>query len=253
MFVRVLLTVFLIASVLCPVTAQQPQSPPPPPQKSTTTQQQTPPDVDSQDVVRITTNLVQIDAVVTKDGKHVIDLQPEEFELFEDGHPQTITNFSYISNVPTEASTNVAKTPPPNNKDKTAPPVPPAVARPQDVRRTVALVVDDLGMSFQSVSLARSQARKFINEQLQPNDLVAIIHTSGEVGALQQFTTDRRMIYNAIDRLRWYPCSRPEFMCLLRWARQHLESTLRVEVCGNQKHSASAQVHRGGNARFAGT
>jgi VWFA-related protein len=69
------------------------------------------------------------------------------------------------------------------------------------------LVVDDLGMAFESVSRARSQARKFISE-LQPNDLVAIIHTSGEVGALQQFTTDRRMIYNAIDRLRWYPCSR---------------------------------------------
>lgn len=204
MFIRVLLAVFLIASVLCSVIAQQQ---PPPPQKSTTTQPQTL-DVDSQDVVRITTNLVQIDAVVTKDGKQVIDLNPEDFELFEDGHPQTITNFSYISNVATESSTKVSKSPPANLKDKTAPPVLPAVARPQDVRRTVALVVDDLGMSFQSVSLARSQARKFINEQLQPNDLVAIIHTSGEVGALQQFTTDRRMINDAIDHLRWYPCSR---------------------------------------------
>ncbi len=207
MFVRILLAGSLIASILCSVIAQQPQSPPPPPPKSRTTQQPTP-DVDSQDVVRITTNLVQIDAVVTKDGKHVTDLRPEEFELFEDDHPQTITNFSYISNVPTEPSTNISKPPAANLKDKAAPPVLPAVARPQDVRRTVALVVDDLGMSFQSVSLARSQARKFINEQLQPNDLVAIIHTSGEVGALQQFTTDRRMIHNAIDHLRWYPCSR---------------------------------------------
>src|SRR5258705_9703008 len=189
MFVRVLLAVFLIGAVLCSVTAHQ--QPPPPPQKSPTTQQQAPPDVDSQDVVRITTNLVQIDAVVTRDGKHVIDLKPEEFELFEDGHPQTITNFSYISNVPTEASTNVAKPPPSNYKDKTAPPVLPAVARPQDVRRTVALGVDDLGMSFKSVSLARSQARKFVNEQLQHNDLVAIIHTSIELGPIEQFTIDR--------------------------------------------------------------
>jgi VWFA-related protein len=37
---------------------------------------------------------------------------------------------------------------------------------------------------------------------------VAVIHTSGEVGALQQFTTDRRMLENSIDHLRWYPCSR---------------------------------------------
>src|SRR5207247_5924424 len=41
-----------------------------------------------------------------------------------------------------------------------------------------------------------------------PNCLVAILRTCGELGALQQFTTDKRMLYNAIDRLRWHPCSR---------------------------------------------
>ena len=201
---KLVLTGFLLASIVCSAVAQQ-QSPTEP-QKPVTPQQQAQPEVDSQDVVRITTNLVQIDAVVTKDGKHVTDLKPEDFELFEDGRPQTITNFSYISNV--SSSPSAAPPPPSNYKDKTAAPVLPAVAQPRDVRRTVAVVVDDLGMSFQSVALARTQLRKFVNEQLQPNDLVAIIHTSGEVGALQQFTTDRRMIYNSIDRLRWYPCSR---------------------------------------------
>lgn len=208
MLARLLVAGFLSASTLCLVFAQQPQSPSPAQKSPTSPQQQVSPEVEAQDVVRITTNLVQIDAVVTKDGKHVTDLKPEDFELFEDGHPQTITNFSYISNVPETPSTNSSTPPPSNYKDKTAPPVLPAVARPHDVRRTIALVVDDLGMSFQSISLARSQARKFVSEQLQPNDLVAIIHTSGDVGALQQFTTDRRMIYKAIDRLRWYPCSR---------------------------------------------
>lgn len=201
---KLLLTVSLLASIVCSAVAQQ-QSPTEP-QKPVTPQQQAQPEVDSQDVVRITTNLVQIDAVVTKDGKHVTDLKPEDFELFEDGRPQTITNFSYVSNV--SSSPSAAPPQPSNYKDKAAVPVLPAVAQPRDVRRTVAVVVDDLGMSFQSVALARTQLRKFVNEQLQPNDLVAIIHTSGEVGALQQFTTDRRMIYNSIDRLRWYPCSR---------------------------------------------
>jgi len=37
-------------------------------------------------VVRITTNLVQVDAVVTDNkGKLVTDLKPEEIEIFEDG------------------------------------------------------------------------------------------------------------------------------------------------------------------------
>jgi len=206
MIQRTFLSLMLLVALVPRATGQQPQQrPTTEPPKPATAPPQNPPETESQDVVKITTNLVQVDAVVTKDGKQITDLKGEDFQLFEDGKPQTITEFSYISNVPT-APSNVAATPP--AKDKNAAPVIPPAGRPHDVRRTIALVIDDLGMSFQSVSLARSQARKFINEQLQPNDLVAIIHTSGEVGALQQFTTDRRVIYNAIDRLRWYPCSR---------------------------------------------
>ena len=52
-----------------------------------------------EDVVKITTNLVQIDAVVTKNGKMVTNLKAEDFEIFEDGRRQEITSFAFISNV----------------------------------------------------------------------------------------------------------------------------------------------------------
>lgn len=42
---------------------------------------QTNPAADKDDVVRITTNLVQVDAVVTKDGKPVTNLTAEDFEI----------------------------------------------------------------------------------------------------------------------------------------------------------------------------
>src|SRR4030095_5151120 len=38
---------------------------------------------------------------------------------------------------------------------------------------------------------------------LQPDDLVAIIRTSGGIGALQSFTTDRRQLYAAVDKVKW--------------------------------------------------
>jgi len=200
MYGKAFLSALLLSSLLLPIRGQQTQPAPSP------APQRTPPAADEQDVVRITTNLVQVDAVVTKDGKQVTDLSAEDFDLFEDGKPQKITHFSYVSNVPSANPTQTAA--PPVKKDAIAAPVAPAVARPNDVRRTMALVIDDLGMSFESVSRVRKQARKFIDEKLQPNDLVAIIRTGGEVGALQQFTTDKRMLYNAIDHLRWHPCSR---------------------------------------------
>ncbi|HEX8423473.1 MAG TPA: VWA domain-containing protein, partial [Pyrinomonadaceae bacterium] len=84
-----------------------------------------------------------------------------------------------------------------------APPVASSRLRYQQVRRTIALVVDDLGLSFASTNWTKVALRKFVDEQLQPGDLVAIIRTSSGVGTLQQFTTDRRLLHAAIERLRW--------------------------------------------------
>ena len=169
---------------------------------------------DKDDVVRITTNLVQIDAVVTKNGKAVTDLKAEDFEIYEDGKKQTITSFAYISNVP-GVPTSAARDSAAPKKNETG--VPPTVPIQRNVsRRTVAIVVDDLGLSAESMVHVRRQVRKFIAEQVQPNDLVAVIRTGGEMGALQQFTNDKRMLNRAVEMLRWNPCGRVGVMVLPR-------------------------------------
>ena len=209
--------VLLCASLASAPARQQPQQPAPRPAPSPPQPQQSPPppppvETDDDDVVRITVNLVQMDVVVTdKKGRQVTDLRAEDFEVFEDGRPQQITNFSYISNTPArpagEPEAKVARGKG-QNADKLAPPLPPARLRPEQVRRTMALVVDDLGLSFTSVYQARQALKKFVDEQMQPNDLVAIIRTSAGVGALQQFTSDKRQLYAAIERVRWYAAGR---------------------------------------------
>jgi VWFA-related protein len=157
---------------------------------------------DEDDVVRITSNLVQIDAVVTdKKGRQVTDLKAEEFEILADGKPQKISNFSYVRNVAEPEAT-----PAPLAEDKsgvTAPP--PARLRPEQVRRTVAFVFNDLEMSWESVYYARRAIKKFVDEQMQPGDFVAILPASGGSGALQQFTNDKRLLGAAIKNLRWQP------------------------------------------------
>jgi VWFA-related protein len=150
------------------------------------------------DVVRITTNLVQVDAVVTdKNGKPITDLKPEELQLLEDNRPQKLTHFSYIA----AGTTEPAK---PVDRDNKLPDIPPDRLRPEDVRRTIALVVDDLGLSFQSTHFVRRALKQFVDQQMQSGDLVAIIRTSGGIGALQQFTSDKRQLYAAIDHIKWY-------------------------------------------------
>src|SRR5689334_23551755 len=101
---RVSLAILLSLSTLLPALGQ------------TTTQR---PD-EKDEVVKITTNLVQVDAVVTKDGKMVTNLTADDFEIYEDGKKQEITSFAFISNV-------AGATPPPVTPTKEKPgTIPPA-------------------------------------------------------------------------------------------------------------------------------
>ena len=189
-FLALLLSFFIFLPALAQTKPAAPQQP------------QKPAD-DQDDVVKITTNLVQVDAVVTKDGKVVKDLTADDFEIYEDGKKQTITSFAFISNVPAAAPQPVAA-----SKEKPGSIPPPRPINPNEPHRTIAFVVDDLGISAESMGQVRKQLRKFVNEQLQPNDLVAIIRTGGEMGALQQFTNDKRLLNRAVDQLRWNMCNR---------------------------------------------
>ena len=159
---------------------------------------------DENDIVRITTNLIQLDATVTdKYGKIITDLKSEDFEILANGKPQPITNFSFVTiePQPTAQPTSANK-----KANESAVPLPPVRLRPGQIKRTIALVFDDLTLwQPQSASTAKRAVKKFVDEQMQPGDLVAIIRTGKSVGALQQFTSDKQLLYAAIERLRYNP------------------------------------------------
>jgi VWFA-related protein len=149
------------------------------------------------DVVRVTTNLVQVDAVITdKNGK------PSPIS--------NLRNYSYSKTTVTEDYPLLihrhtrCPTLKASRDDNRTPGVPPDRLRPKTCRRTIALVVDDLGLSFQSTNYVRRALKQFVDQQMQAGDLVAIVRTSGGIGALQQFTADKRQLYKAIEHIKWY-------------------------------------------------
>ena len=155
-------------------------------------------------VIHITVNLVQVDAVVmdSKD-KPVTDLRKEDFVILQDGKPQVITNFSFINTKDGVVRTATAK-PAPAAKGAKLPPPPPAIAtRPKQVRRTVALVVDDLGLSFESIARVRQSLKRYVDREMQPGDVVGIIRTGSGMGSLQQFTSNKQLLYAAIDHVKY--------------------------------------------------
>src|ERR1041385_8168821 len=157
-------------------------------------------------VIRITVNLVQVDAVVTDSkDRPVTDLKKEDFVLLQDGKPQVITNFTYVDMREGAVRTSSAPKPVPSGQKglPAPPPPPPRGLKPSQIRRTVALVVDDLGLSFESIAQVRNSLKKFVDRDMQPGDLVAVMRTGAGMGALQQFTSDKRILYAAIDKVKY--------------------------------------------------
>lgn len=157
----------------------------------------TPPSVD-QDPVRISTNLIQLDVTVTDaSGKPIADLKPGEIEIYENGRKRQISNLSFIS------SGTVGRQPSARNLPDQPPPIEPTPLTVSSIRRTIAIVVDDISMSWESVSFTRRALKKFIDEQVREGDLVAILQTGASVGSLQRFTADKRMLHAAVDRIKY--------------------------------------------------
>ncbi len=163
----------------------------------------TPPETDDENILKISTTLVQVDVTVTdKKGNVVTDLKPEDFEVYENGKKQDITNFSFININPANKSLEAANSRTITNS-KNQIPIPPFKSKFEQPRRIYALVIDDLGLSFGSIFWVRKSLRKFINEQMREGDLAAVIRTGSGVGGLQPFTSDKRQLLAAVDRSKW--------------------------------------------------
>jgi VWFA-related protein len=162
----------------------------------------TPPPVADDDVVKITTKLVQIDAVVVdKDGTPVSDLKDSDFELLQDGKPQKITHLSYVDTASVRSSQPDAAA----KKDKNDIAQPPV--RFGGPGRIITFIVDDGNCSASTTGMfaAKAGLQKFVKEQMLPTDHVAIYKTMAGSSVLQQYASDKTQLLRTIDKIRWYP------------------------------------------------
>ena len=164
------------------------------------------PTPDSDDVVKITTKLVQVDVVVTdKKGAQVRDLTAADFELLQDGKAQKIMGFSYVNVDSAAVTTAIVSKPPPTAKGVPLPP--PALVKAGNYGRIIAIVVDDgaCGASLWGINSSRDALVKFVREQMLPTDMVAIYRTRAGSSTYQQYTSDKNVLLAAASKIRWYP------------------------------------------------
>ena len=155
---------------------------------------QTQPPAPQQPTFKVEVDYVEVDAIVTDQrGTFVRDLKKEDFQVLEDGKPQTITTFSIID-IPTERA---------NRPLFASQPIEPDVktnAQPFDGRIYV-MVLDDLHTTFGRSQRVKAAGRQFIERHLGANDLMAVVHTSGPSDASQEFTGSKRLLLAAVNRV----------------------------------------------------
>jgi VWFA-related protein len=132
-------------------------------------------ELDEGDIVRVDTQLVSVPAVVTDStGRPLSGLKAENFQITEDGQPQTIANFG-TTDAPFE----------------------------------IALLLDTSGSTREDVTLIRQAANSFVNA-LRPGDRVGVVAFNqaqtgqdqvATVDVLSGLTSDRTVLTKAIENI----------------------------------------------------
>jgi len=181
---RTTVALVLVASLAASLGAQQP----PPAASQARPDPQMPPITFRSEV-----NYVEVDAgVFDAKGTFVRDLTRKDFTVFEDGKPQTVTAFTLVD-IPVERSEQAAFLP------KAIEPDVHSNAKAPDGRLYV-LLLDDIHTDFRRTPQVRRIGKMFVDRYLGANDLMAVVHASGRTDVSQDFTNNRRLLDEAVDK-----------------------------------------------------
>lgn len=122
---------------------------------------------------RTSTTLVEVSAIVTRQGETVMDLTPSEVEVFDNGVLQPLVAFEFVN---LEAATGSAQ------------------------RRDFVMVLDDNQIEGRHTKAAVDLATSLVRA-LGQHDRLAIVNTS-PFELVQQLSTDRKTSLSLVRRLR---------------------------------------------------
>lgn len=139
----------------------------------------------------IEVRVTNVDVVVTDHaGNPITGLTKDDFQLFENGKRQTITNFYEVrADVPKTTAT-----------DPSAPP--PAVVSAEVRRRSVLVFVDATSIEPYRRNQAVEAVRKGLNKLLRPGDDAMIVNWNRSVEVVQPFTADLGAVNKGVDALK---------------------------------------------------
>jgi VWFA-related protein len=171
-----------------PSTGQNQSQPPAQPPAG---QQQNPQDP-QRPIFKSGINFVRVDVIVSdKDGNPILDLKPEEFSVFEDGRQQKVEQFDIVKIDPLSQVEG-----PTNGEIRSTQDEEREAARPEV--RMFVILLDDYHVRRGNDMAVRKPLIDFIQNQLAPADMVAIMYPLTPVNDIT-FTRNQRQLISAIE------------------------------------------------------
>jgi len=158
---------------------------------------------DTPTTFKVRVNLVLVRAVVRDEhGKIIENLKKEDFQLFDNRKPQTISTFNVetpLSHaIPVVSATDHDATDPDTKEQLTA-------NLPQ---RFVSLFFDDIHLDMADAVTVRAAGTKIL-DAMGPTDRVGIYTSSGQL--TQEFTADRELVKRALSQIIPHPIGNSGF------------------------------------------
>ena len=175
--------------------AQQSQAGQPPPAQPPDGQDP-PADQTPNPVFRTGIDFVRVDVIVSdRNGNPIADLKQADFEVIEDGKPQTVETFKLIK-LDGGAMPSADGPPRPiRNDDDEA-----AEAAKDDVR-LFAVFLDDYHVKEGSSLAARAPISRWVETQLGPSDMIGVMHPLESIDQVRM-TRNHSIISRAIQQFR---------------------------------------------------
>src|ERR1051325_463400 len=147
------------------------------------------------EVVRVRSNEVRLDVVVKDNmGRPIRDLKASDFEILEDGVPQKVESFRFVSRETTPVNSE--------SKEGKSPDVP-STTTPAPNRRTTptvtALVFDRL--SPDAPAPARKSGLAYAQEGMASGGFTGVFGIDQALRTVQNFTDDQQLVKDAIDNV----------------------------------------------------
>jgi len=145
------------------------------------------------EVIRVRSNEVRLDVVVKdKKGRPIRDLKASDFEILEDGVPQKVESFRFVSRETSQVNSE--------SKDGKSPDVP-STTTPAPARRTTpavtALVFDRL--SPEARALARKAGLAYAQEGMATGGFTGVFGIDQALRTVQNFTDDAQLVKDAVE------------------------------------------------------